>query len=45
MTSGLHASITVACCCLANPDVISQLNIIAMMELNESVPGPAMTIK
>jgi hypothetical protein len=45
MTSGLHASNTVAGCCLANPDVISQLNEIAMMELNESVPGPAMTIR
>jgi hypothetical protein len=44
MTSGLQASNTVAGCCLANPDVISQLNEIAMMELNECVPGPAKTI-
>jgi hypothetical protein len=34
----------VAGCCLANPDVISQLNEIAMMELNECLSGPAKTI-
>jgi hypothetical protein len=34
----------VAGCCLANPDVISQLNEIAMMELNKCLPGPAKTI-
>jgi hypothetical protein len=44
MTSGLQASNMVASCCLANPDVISQLNKISMMELNECVPGPAKTI-
>jgi hypothetical protein len=44
MTSGKHASNTVASCCLANPNVIQQLNEIAMMELNECVPGPAKTI-
>ena len=45
MASSLQASNMVAGCCLANPDVISQLNKIAMMELNESVPGPVMTIR
>jgi hypothetical protein len=35
----------VAGCCLANTDVICQLNEIAMMELNKSVPGPVMTIR
>ena len=45
MTSGLHAANMVAGFCLANPDVISQLNEIAMMELNKSVPGPVMTIR
>jgi hypothetical protein len=44
MTSGLQASNTVAGCCLANPDVISQLNKIVMMELNECLPGHANTI-
>jgi len=44
MTSGLQASNMVAGCCLANPDVISQLNEIAMMELNECLPCPAKTI-
>jgi hypothetical protein len=44
MTSGLQASNMVAGCCLANPDVISKLNKIAMMELNECLPGPAKTI-
>jgi hypothetical protein len=34
----------VASCCLTNPDVISKLNEIAMMELNECLPGPAKTI-
>jgi hypothetical protein len=34
----------VASCCLANPDVISKLNKIAMTELNECLPGPAKTI-
>jgi hypothetical protein len=43
MTSGLQVSNMVAGCCLANPDVISHLNEIAMMELNECVPGPAKT--
>jgi hypothetical protein len=43
MTSGLQASNMVASCCLANPDVISQLNEIAMTELNECLPGPAKT--
>jgi hypothetical protein len=45
MTSGLQAFNLVAGCCLANPDVISQLNKIAMMEFNECVPGPAKTIR
>ncbi len=40
MTSGLQASNMVAGCCLANPDVISQLNKIAM---TECVPGPEKT--
>jgi hypothetical protein len=44
MTSGLQASNMVAGCCLANPDVISQLNRFAMTELNECLPGPAKTI-
>jgi hypothetical protein len=44
MTSSLQASNTVAGCCLANPDVISQLNKIAMIKLNKCVPGPAKTI-
>jgi hypothetical protein len=44
MTSGMQASNTVASCCLANPDVISKLNKIAMTELNECLPGPAKTI-
>jgi hypothetical protein len=44
MTSGLQASNMVAGCCLANPDVISKLNKIAMMELNKCLPGPAKTI-
>jgi hypothetical protein len=44
MTSSLQASNTVAGCCLANPDVISKLNEIAMTELNECLPGPAKTI-
>jgi hypothetical protein len=44
MTSSLQASNMVAGCCLANHDVISQLNKIAMMELNKCVPGPAKTI-
>ncbi len=44
MTSGMQASNTVASCCFANPNVIQQLNEIAMMELNECVPGPAKTI-
>jgi hypothetical protein len=44
MTFGLQTSNTVAGCCLANPDVISQLNKIAMMELNKCLPGPAKTI-
>jgi hypothetical protein len=44
ITSGLQASNTVAGCCLANPDVISKLNKIAMTELNESLPSPAKTI-
>jgi hypothetical protein len=34
----------VASCCLANPDVISQLKEIAMTELNECLHGPAKTI-
>jgi hypothetical protein len=34
----------VAGCCLANPSVVSQLNEIAMMDLNECVPGPAKTV-
>jgi hypothetical protein len=38
------ASNMVAGCCLANPDVISKLNKIAMMELNKCLPGPAKTI-
>jgi hypothetical protein len=45
MTSGLHAFNTVAGCCLASPDVISQLNGIAIMELSKSVHCPAMTIR
>jgi hypothetical protein len=44
MTSGLQASNTVAGYCLANPDVISKLNKIALTELNECLPGPAKTI-
>jgi hypothetical protein len=44
MTSGLQASNMVAGCCLANPDVIRKLSEIAMMELNECLPGPAKTI-
>jgi hypothetical protein len=44
MTSGLQASNTVAGCCLANQDVIHQLNNIALTELNKCVPGPAKTI-
>jgi hypothetical protein len=44
MTSCLQASNMVAGCCLANPDVISQLNEIAMTKLNECLPGPAKTI-
>jgi hypothetical protein len=44
MTSSMQASNMVAGCCLANPNVISQLNEIAMMDLNECVPGPAKTI-
>ncbi len=44
MTSGLQASNMVAMCCHANPDVISQLNEIAMTELNECLPGPEKTI-
>jgi hypothetical protein len=44
MTSGLQPSNMVASCCLAIPDVISQLNKIAMMELNKCLPGPAKTI-
>ncbi len=44
MTSGMQASNMVAGCCLANPDVIQQLNKIAMIDLNECIPGPAKTI-
>ncbi len=44
MTSGLQASNTVAGCCLANPNVMHQLNKIALTELNKCVPGPAKTI-
>jgi hypothetical protein len=44
MTSGMQGSNMVAGCCLANPDVISQLNKIAMTDLNECVPGQAKTI-
>jgi hypothetical protein len=44
MTSGLQASNMVGGCCFANPDVISKLNEIAMMELNKCLPGPAKTI-
>jgi hypothetical protein len=43
MTSHLQPSKMIAGCCLANPNVISQLNKIAVMELNECVPDPAMT--
>jgi hypothetical protein len=43
MTSGLQAYNMVVGCCLANPDVISKLNKIAMTELNECLPGPAKT--
>jgi hypothetical protein len=34
----------VAGCCLANPDVISKLNEIALTELNKCLPGPAKTL-
>jgi hypothetical protein len=44
MTSGLQASNTVAGCCLANLDVMSKLNEIAMTELIGCLPGPAKTI-
>jgi hypothetical protein len=44
MTSSMQASNMVAGCCLANPNVISQLNEIAMTDLNECIPGPAKTI-
>jgi hypothetical protein len=44
MPSGLQASNTIVGCCLAYPDVISQLNKIAMMELNECLPDHAKTI-
>jgi hypothetical protein len=44
MTTSMQASNTAAGCFLANPDLISQLNKIAMPDLNECVPGPAKNI-